>query len=140
MIGISRRARIISRRTGRKAIVLLTDGQDSGLGPHLGRVQRAPREGAARVAGSRSTMWRANSGADGIALFLVSTGKTARSMTPAWLEAHQTGMLVNKNSRREGMPTRRYNLAELARRVGGQLYFLREIGNLAHNLSPRPDD
>ena len=38
-------------RSGRKAIVLLTDGQDSGLGPHLGPGQHAARGRARQCAG-----------------------------------------------------------------------------------------
>jgi VWFA-related protein len=116
-------------RSGRKAIVLLTDGQDSGLGltwdptsaqPHPAATSKLAFDDVARELGS-----------DGIALFIVSTENRPRAMTPAWLEAHQGEMLVNKNSRREEMPHYTLYLAELARRVGGQLYFLREIGNLS---------
>jgi hypothetical protein len=38
------------------------------------------------------------------------------------------------------MPHYTLYLAELARRVGGQLYFLREIGNLSDDLSPHRAD
>jgi VWFA-related protein len=117
-------------RTGRKAIVLLTDGQDSGLGLTWDASSAEPREGAAASRLAFDDVAR-DLGADGIALFIVSTENRPRAMTPAWLEAHQTEMLVNQNSRREGMPQYTLYLAELARRVGGQLYFLREIGNLS---------
>jgi Ca-activated chloride channel family protein len=117
-------------RTGRKAIVLLTDGQDSGLGLTWDASSAQPREGAAASRLAFDDVAR-ELGADGIALFIVSTENRPRAMTPAWLAAHQTEMLVNKNSRRGDMPHYTLYLAELARRVGGQLYFLREIGNLS---------
>ncbi len=117
-------------RTGRKAIVLLTDGQDSGLGLTWDASSAQPREGATASRLAFDDVAR-ELGADGIALFIVSTENRPRAMTAAWLEAHQTEMLVNKNSRREEMPHYTLYLAELARRVGGQLYFLREIGDLS---------
>jgi Ca-activated chloride channel homolog len=115
-------------RTGRKAIVLLTDGQDSGLGltwdprsaqPASGVSSRLSFDDVARELG-----------ADGIAFFIVSTENRPRAMTPEWLEAHQTAMLVTPESHKQDMPHYTLYLAELARRVGGQLYFLREAGNL----------
>jgi Ca-activated chloride channel family protein len=117
-------------RTGRKAIVLLSDGQDSGLGLTWDASSAQPREGAAASRLAFDDVAR-ELGADGIALFIVSTENRPRAMTPAWLDAHGNEMLVNKNSRREQMPHYTLYLAELARRVGGQLYFLREIGNLS---------
>ncbi len=59
-------------RTGRKAIVLLTDGQDSGLGLTWDPHSAEPRSGAA---GSRLAFddVARELGADGIALFIVST-------------------------------------------------------------------
>jgi len=117
-------------RTGRKAIVLLTDGQDSGLGLTWDPSSAQPVSGADTSKLAFDDVAR-ELGADGIALFIVSTENRPRAMTPAWLEAHQSEILVNKNSRREEMPHYTLYLAELARRVGGQLYFLREIGNLS---------
>ena len=70
-------------------------------------------------------------GADGIALFIVSTENRPQQMTPQWLEAHLGDMLVTPEARRQGMPHYTLYLAELARRAGGQLYFLRETGNLS---------
>jgi Ca-activated chloride channel family protein len=117
-------------RTGRKAIVLLTDGQDSGLGLTWDASSAQPQEGVASSRLAFDDVAR-ELGADGIALFIVSTENRPRAMTPAWLDAHSNEMLVNENSRREQMPHYTLYLAELARRVGGQLYFLREIGNLS---------
>jgi hypothetical protein len=69
-------------------------------------------------------------GGDGIALFIVSTENRPRGMTDEWLAAHQGAMLVTPETRKQEMPHYTLYLAELARRVGGQLYFLRETGNL----------
>ena len=52
-------------------------------------------------------------------------------MTAEWLEAHRGEMLVTGEARKQNMPNYTLYLAELARRAGGQLYFLREIGNLS---------
>src|SRR6202022_73460 len=87
-------------RNGRKAIVLLTDGQDSGLGLTWDAASAQPREGAAASRLAFDDVAR-ELGADGIALFIVSTENRPRAMTPAWLDAHSNEMLVNKNSRRE---------------------------------------
>jgi Ca-activated chloride channel homolog len=120
---------LFARRMGRKAIVLLTDGQDSGLGltwdpastqPHLGpAASRLAFDDVARELGS-----------DGIALFIVSTENRPRGMTPEWLDAHRDSMLITAESRKQNMPHYTLYLAELARSVGGRLYFLRETGNL----------
>jgi VWFA-related protein len=116
-------------RTGRKAIVLLTDGQDSGLGLTWDPRSAMPSTGAARSRLAFDDVAR-ELGADGIALFIVSTENRPRGMTPEWLEAHRTEMLVNAETRKQNMPNYTLYLAELARRAGGQLYFLREVGNL----------
>ncbi len=116
-------------RTGRKAIVLLTDGQDSGLGLSWDPRSTQPGTGAAVSRLAFDDVAR-ELGADGIALFIVSTENRPRGMTPEWLESHRGEMLVTAEARRQDMPNYTLYLAELARRAGGQLYFLREIGNL----------
>jgi Ca-activated chloride channel homolog len=117
-------------RTGRKAIVLLTDGQDSELGLTWDPASAHPSTG---TAGSRLAFddVAREFGSDGIALFIVSTENRPRGMTPEWLEAHRGEMLVTAEARKQGMPNYTLYLAELARRVGGQIYFLRETGNLS---------
>ncbi len=117
-------------RTGRKAIVLLTDGQDSGLGLTWDPRSALPGTGTAASRLAFDDVAR-EFGADGIALFLVSTENRPRGMTPEWLQAHRGEMLVTAEARNQNMPNYTLYLAELARRVGGQLYFLREIGNLS---------
>jgi VWFA-related protein len=116
-------------RTGRKAIVLLTDGMDSGLGLTWDPRSALPGTGASpRLAFDDVAR---ELGADGIALFIVSTENRPRGMTAEWLEAHRGEMLVTAEARKENVPNYTLYLAELARRAGGQLYFLREIGNLS---------
>ena len=121
---------LFAARTGRKAIVLLTDGQDSGLGLTWDPRSAQPSTGAVATRLAFDDVAR-ELGSDGIALFIVSTENRPRGMTPEWLEAHRSEMLVNAEVRKQNMPNYTVYLAELARRAGGQLYFLREIGNLS---------
>ena len=120
---------VFAGRTGRKAIVLLTDGQDSGLDLTWDPASAQPRlgPGASRLAFDDVAR---ELGSDGIALFIVSTENRPHGMTPEWLEAHHGSMLITAESRKQNMPHYTLYLAELARRVGGRLYFLRETGNL----------
>ena len=121
---------LFSGRTGRKAIVLLTDGQDSGLGLTWNPYSAQPGSGGSASRLAFDDVAR-ELGSDGIALFIVSTENRPRGMTPEWLAAHQGAMLINEEARKSDMPHYTLYLAELSRRVGGQLYFLREIGNLS---------
>ncbi len=52
-------------------------------------------------------------------------------MNAAWLAARRGQVLVTPETRRMGMPQYTLYLAEMARQVGGNLYFLHELGSLA---------
>jgi Ca-activated chloride channel family protein len=120
---------LFSNRTGRKAIVLLTDGQDSGLGLTWQPWSAFPKSGAQADRLTFDDVARALA-ARGIELYAVSTETRPRAMTDGWLAAHSGAMLVTDRARSLGMPPYTVYLAELVRRVGGRLYFLREIGTL----------
>ena len=117
-------------RTGRKAIVLLTDGQDSGLGLTLDPASMSlqPGEPADRLTFDDVARLLA---AEDIQIFAVSTENRPKVMTPAWLDAHQTVTLVTPAARSLGLPAYTLYLAELVRRAGGQLYFLNESASVA---------
>lgn len=115
--------------TGRKAIVLLTDGQDSGLGltldprsesPHPGDENRLTFDDVVRALASQD-----------IQVFAVSTENRPRIMTPAWLAANAGTSFISPNVLRLGIPAYTDYLAELVRRAGGQLYFLNESSTVA---------
>lgn len=116
-------------RSGRKAIVLLTDGQDSGLGLTLDPASAAPGPGRA----DRLTfddVARSLASQD-IQIFAVSTENRPKVMTPEWLAAHASATLVTPAARSWGIAPYTLYLAELVRRSGGQLYFLREAQTIA---------
>ena len=117
-------------RTGRKAILLLTDGQDSGLGLTLDSASMAPRPGEP---GDRLTFDDVvrKLAVEDIQIFAVSTENRPKIMTPEWLAAHADRTLVTPAARAEGIPPYTLFLAELVRRAGGQLYFLYESETLA---------
>ena len=117
-------------RNGRKAILLLTDGQDSGLGLTLDPSSEAPGPGRAADRLTFDDVARLLAEQD-IQLFAVSTENRPRIMTPEWLAAHENTTLVNASARAEGIPPYTLYLAELVRRAGGQLYFLRETETMA---------
>ena len=117
-------------RTGRKSIVLLTDGQDSGLGVTLDPASASPRPGAAENRLTFDDVSRLLASED-IQLFAVSTEPRPKIMTADWLASHAGTTLLTSAARRENIPPDTLYLAELVRRVGGQLYFLRDKETLA---------
>ena len=123
-------ARLFQGRTGRKAIVLLTDGQDSGLGLSLDAAANPSGLGRASDRLTFDDVARLLATQD-IQVFAVSTQNRPSVMTPEWLAAHQNETLVTSGVRAQGIPAYTLYLAELVRRVGGQLYFLRETDTMA---------
>ena len=116
-------------RAGRKAMVLLTDGQDSGLGLTWNPASMLASAGANSPLAFQDVA-RAIAGI-GIELYVISTEPRPRTMTDAWLAARREAPLVTSASRSSGIPLYTLYLAELVRQVGGELYFLREVGSLA---------
>jgi hypothetical protein len=58
-------------------------------------------------------------------------------MTDDWISAHRAQPLATPAARALGIPEYTLYLAEMIRQVGGELYFLREVGSLAqiyHNI------
>lgn len=121
---------LFAGRMGRKAIVLLTDGQDSGLGLTLDPATASPRPGWPSDKLTFEDVTRALASAD-IQVFAVSTEGRPKVMTPDWLVAHASGTLLDSTARKGQIPAYTLYLAELTRRTGGHLYFLREAGTLA---------
>ncbi len=116
-------------RPGRKALVLLTDGQDTGLGLNWDPASAMPRPGASADRLTFEDVARALA-ARGVELYAITTQPRPAAFTEAWLAAHRSETLVTSKSREAGMPHYTLYLAELVRRVGGQIFFLREIGAL----------
>jgi Ca-activated chloride channel homolog len=117
-------------RTGRKAIVLLTDGQDSGLGLTYDPASAVPQQGQRANRLTFDDVARKLASED-IQIFAVSTETRPRVMTPEWLDDHRAATIVSPNARTLDIPAYTLYLAELVRRSGGQLYFLRETGTMA---------
>jgi Ca-activated chloride channel homolog len=120
-------------RKGRKAIVLLTDGQDSGLGLTLDPASEFPLPGLTenRIVFDDVARFLANEDID---LFAVSTENRPKLMTPAWLASHASTTLVTLRARDLEVPPYTLYLAELVRRAGGELYFLREKPTVAETF------
>ena len=66
-----------------------------------------------------------------IQVFAVSTENRPKVMTPEWLANHQNETLASRAVSDLGVPTYTLYLAELVRRAGGQVYFLREMPTMA---------
>jgi Ca-activated chloride channel family protein len=117
-------------RTGRKAILLLTDGQDSGLGLTYDPASAAPQRGKPADRLTFDDVARLLAAQD-IQLFVVSTETRPKVMTPEWLDEHKVATILSPNARLLDIPAYTLYLAELVRRAGGQLYFLREAATMA---------
>ncbi|MDR3720949.1 MAG: VWA domain-containing protein [Candidatus Acidoferrales bacterium] len=117
-------------RSGRKAILLLTDGQDSGLGLTYDPASMAPRPGQPADRLTFDDLAR-KLAAEDIQVFVVSTENRPRVMTPEWLDEHSVATLISPAARTLAIPPYTLYLAELVRRSGGQLYFLREAETMA---------
>jgi Ca-activated chloride channel homolog len=122
--------KLFAGRTGRKAILLLTDGQDSGLGLTLDPSSAALQPGQPTNRLTFDDVARTLAAQD-IQIFAVSTENRPKVMTPEWLEAHKDVSLITPAARTQGIPAYTLYLAELVRRSGGQLYFLREAKTMA---------
>ena len=114
---------------GRKAIILLTDGQDSGLKLTWDPASMYPPDRQADYLTFEDMVRQLS--ASGVEIFAISTENRPERMTPAWLGAQRTTTLISRQSRQIGVPPYTIYLAELVRRIGGDLYFLREIGTLS---------
>ena len=121
--------RLFSGRAGRKAMVLLTDGQDSELGLTWNPASMLPSAGANSPLAFQDVA-RAIA-ANGIELYVISTEPRPRTMTDAWLSGQREQPLVTAAARSSGVPLYTLYLAELIRQASGELYFLREVGSLA---------
>jgi Ca-activated chloride channel homolog len=116
-------------RTGRKAIILLTDGQDSGLGLNLSGAGVRPQRGDLAMRMTFEDVVRSLA-EQGIEIYAISTQNRPRVMTRAWLAAHQNQTLIAQADLALKIPAYTAFLAEFVRRVGGQLYFLNETGSV----------
>ena len=121
---------------GPQAIVLITDGEDSGLGLTMDPASAAPPGGLRGTSFDKLTfedLVRTLAAAN-IQVFAISTENRPKIMTPAWLAKHADATLVTSDARKLGIPPYTLYLAELVRRTGGQLYFLREAQSLSDTL------
>jgi Ca-activated chloride channel family protein len=115
---------------GRKAILLLTDGQDSGLGLSWNPASMFPPTGALANRLTFEDVVR-ELATSGIEVFIASTENRPQRMTNTWFTKNSAKTFINEDSRTMGIPAYTIFLAELVRRAGGGLYFLRESGTLS---------
>ena len=135
--------KLFRARAGRKAILLFTDGQDSGMGLRLNSSpsNRATRSATAIPATQPSPpppnqpnaaipnrltfddVVRALS-KNGIEVYIVSTQNRPRVLTESWMATHASDSLLTETARAAGIPAYTLFLAELVRQAGGELYFL----------------
>lgn len=122
-------AKLFAGRTGRKGIILLTDGQDSGLGLSIDPASTRPWG----TGDNRLTFddLERRLAAEDVQVFAVSTENRPKILTPAWLEANRDRSLIGFQARQEGIPAYTLFLAEIARASGGELYFLNEASSMA---------
>jgi VWFA-related protein len=132
--------RLFDVPVGRKAMILLTDGQDSALGLSWDPESMAPKPGADRSLTFQDVA--RGIAASGIELYVISTEPRPHAMTDEWLAAHQEQPLITPAARNAGIPLYTLYLAELTRQVGGELYFLSETDSLAaiyHSIALKLD-
>jgi len=116
-------------RGGRKAIILLTDGQDTSLKLSWDPASMFPPASGANFLTFEDVIREL--AASGVEMFAISTENRPAAMTPQWLSEKRGATLISRDSRRLEIPAYTIYLAELVRRSGGELYFLREIGTLS---------
>ena len=118
-----------SSATGRRTMVLLTDGQDNHLGLSWNPDSAAPRSTAHDHLTFEDVCRRLTS--SGVELQVISVLPRPRALTPEWFAARRASSLISAETRNAGIPHYTAYLAELVRRVGGQLHFLAEAATLA---------
>jgi len=114
---------------GRKSVVLLSDGQDTSLKLSWDPSSMSPPASGGNFLTFEDVVRELSS--TGIEVFAISTETRPAAMTQAWVASHATVSLISSESRRLDIPAYTIFLAELVRRAGGVLYFLREIGDLS---------